>query len=68
MNIRLIALDLDGTIFADEANPQNSEMEAEIDATSIDTRNEQRDAHLRSADFLDAENFPRITFKSSLGE
>jgi polyisoprenoid-binding protein YceI len=54
-----------GTIFADESNPQNSEMEAEIDADTIDTRNEQRDAHLRSADFLDAENFPTITFKST---
>ena len=35
-----------------------------IDAASIDTREPQRDGHLRSADFLDAENFPKITFKS----
>lgn len=38
---------------------------AEIEAASVDTRNEQRDGHLRSADFFDAENYPRLTFKST---
>ena len=38
---------------------------AEIDPSSIDTREEQRDTHLKSADFLDAEKYPAITFKST---
>ncbi|MGZ3508086.1 MAG: YceI family protein [Vulcanimicrobiaceae bacterium] len=38
---------------------------AEIDAASVDTREEQRDGHLRSADFFDAENHPHLTFKST---
>jgi polyisoprenoid-binding protein YceI len=38
---------------------------AEIEAASVDTRNDQRDDHLRSADFFDVENYPRLTFKST---
>jgi len=38
---------------------------ATIDATSIDTHEEQRDAHLRSADFLDVEKYPTLSFESS---
>ncbi len=38
---------------------------ATIDATSIDTREEQRDAHLRSADFFDVDNFPQLAFEST---
>jgi polyisoprenoid-binding protein YceI len=38
---------------------------AEIDVTTIDTREAQRDGHLRSADFFDVENFPKITFRST---
>jgi polyisoprenoid-binding protein YceI len=57
--------DVSGTIIMDEANPASSSVEAEIAAASIDTREEQRDAHLRSADFLDAETYPKITFKST---
>lgn len=40
-------------------------VEVKIDAASIDTRTDQRDEHLRSADFLDVENFPAITFRST---
>src|SRR5262245_45163292 len=54
-----------GTIVLDEANLGASSVSAEIDATSIDTREPQRDAHLRSADFLDVESFPTITFRST---
>jgi polyisoprenoid-binding protein YceI len=56
---------LNGTIKLDEADLTRSSVEVTIDATSIDTREPQRDGHLRSADFLDAEQFPSITFKSS---
>lgn len=57
--------DVSGTILADEAHPDRSSVEVEIDAASIDTRVEQRDGHLRSADFLDVENHPAITFRST---
>lgn len=40
-------------------------IEATIDTSSIDTAEPQRDAHLRSPDFLDAENYPSLTFKST---
>lgn len=54
-----------GTIVVDEANPAGSSVEVEIDATSIDTADAQRDAHLRSGDFLLADEHPTITFKST---
>lgn len=54
-----------GSIEADEANPTAAQVHVQIDAASIDTGNEQRDAHLRSPDFLNAEQFPHIIFKST---
>ena len=48
----------------DEANPERSSVEATLEAASIDTREPDRDAHLRSADFLDAEKYPQLVFKS----
>ncbi len=48
----------------DGADPTKSKVVVEIEAASIDTREAQRDGHLRSADFFDAEKFPKITFKS----
>jgi polyisoprenoid-binding protein YceI len=54
-----------GTIKFDSENPANSTVEATIDATSINTRDAQRDVHLKSADFLDVENFPTLTFRST---
>jgi polyisoprenoid-binding protein YceI len=53
-----------GTLTIDEARPERSVVDVEIAAAGIDTRVEQRDAHLRSADFLDVENHPSITFRS----
>jgi polyisoprenoid-binding protein YceI len=53
-----------GTIVLDAGDPSRSSVNAEIDVTSIDTRQEQRDVHLRSADFFDVERFPAITFRS----
>lgn len=54
-----------GSVDLDEANPANSAVEVEIDAASISTNQADRDAHLRSPDFLNAEEFPTITFKST---
>ena len=56
---------VDGTVSIDDADPSASAVDVRIDASTIDTREPQRDAHLRSADFLDAEKFPRLTFKST---
>lgn len=53
-----------GQVVLDETNVTGSSIEADIETASIDTRQEQRDAHLRSADFFDAENHPTITFRS----
>ncbi|MCS6907310.1 MAG: YceI family protein [Anaerolineales bacterium] len=54
----------EGTVEFDEQNPTRSSVEVKIEAASINTREPQRDAHLRSPDFLDVEKFPYITFKS----
>ena len=53
-----------GAVVFDPGAPENSRVEARIDATTIHTRDDQRDAHLKSADFLDVEKFPAITFVS----
>lgn len=55
----------DGIINLDRANPKKSSVDFTIQATSIDTGGENRDKHLRSADFFDVEKFPTITFKST---
>jgi polyisoprenoid-binding protein YceI len=54
-----------GTLLIDEANLAASSVEVKIDAASIDTKEPQRDDHLRSPDFLDVQKFPSITFKST---
>ncbi|MCL2449003.1 MAG: YceI family protein [Polyangiaceae bacterium] len=48
----------------DPSNPMKSSVSVEIDVNSIDTREAQRDGHLKSPDFLDAAKYPTITFKS----
>jgi polyisoprenoid-binding protein YceI len=55
---------LEGSVNYDPEKPEATTIEATIDATSIDTRDEKRDAHLRSADFFDVEKNPTVTFKS----
>jgi polyisoprenoid-binding protein YceI len=54
-----------GTIALDAEHLDRSSVEVEIDAASIDTGTADRDNHLRSADFFDAEQFPKLTFKST---
>jgi len=54
-----------GTIFQDDKDITKSKAEITIDATTIDTRVEKRDAHLKSPDFFDVQKFPTITFKST---
>lgn len=51
-----------GKLTLDEADIANSKIDATIDAASINTRDEQRDAHLKSADFFDVEKFPTLGF------
>lgn len=53
-----------GTIRFDEAAPENTVVEAELDAASIQTGAAERDAHLRSPDFLDAASHPTLRFRS----
>lgn len=57
--------DVQGTIYTDEKNLKNSSVEVTLNAASLDTRTDQRDQHLRSADFLDVEKYPEIRFRST---
>jgi len=54
-----------GELILDGDHPENSTVNVTIDAASITTGTDQRDAHLRSADFLDVENYPSLTFVST---
>lgn len=63
-NVRGAFRKLAGAIVYDPENPADSSVEATIDATSINTNEDQRDAHLRSADFFHVEQYPTIEFKS----
>jgi polyisoprenoid-binding protein YceI len=54
-----------GVLTLDESNPTNSSVEASIDVASVETRDVQRDGHLKSADFFDVEKYPTMTFKST---
>jgi polyisoprenoid-binding protein YceI len=54
-----------GQIIGDLENPTTAEIDVQINAASIDTNNEQRDAHLRSADFLETDTYPQILYKST---
>jgi polyisoprenoid-binding protein YceI len=54
-----------GTVTINGSDPASAKIDATIDATSIDTRVDKRDAHLKSPAFLDVDKFPTITFKST---
>ena len=64
-NVRGRFTDFQGTIVGDTAKPEAATVEFTVKAASIDTAQPNRDKHLRSADFFDAETFPEITFKST---
>jgi polyisoprenoid-binding protein YceI len=53
-----------GTLVVDEADPTKSTVEVEVKSENVDTNEPKRDQHLKKADFLDAVQFPAITFKS----
>src|ERR671916_3310538 len=57
--------EFEGTATVDGDNPANSSVRVTIQAASIDTRNAQRDEHLRSNDFLAMDEYPQITFVST---
>ena len=56
---------LSGVLNLDEADVTGSSVEAFLPVATLSTGDEQRDGHLKSADFFDAEKFPTITFKSN---
>jgi polyisoprenoid-binding protein YceI len=53
----------EGAVRFDESDPSAADVEVTIDVSTVDTREAQRDAHLRSADFFDVEKYPQIVFK-----
>jgi polyisoprenoid-binding protein YceI len=57
--------EFDGSAVIDGVDPTKSSVNVTLQVASVDTRNEQRDGHLRNNDFLDVENYPVITFKST---
>lgn len=56
---------ISGTLNLDESDITRSRIEASIDASTITTRDDQRDAHLKSADFFHTEKFPSLSFHST---
>jgi polyisoprenoid-binding protein YceI len=63
-NVRGEFTKLAGSVTYDPDKPEATRVDVKIDVASVNTREEKRDAHLRSGDFFDAENFPHITFVS----
>lgn len=57
--------DFDSTVYTDGEDLSTAKIQFSAEVNSIDTRNSQRDGHLKSADFFDAENHPQITFVST---
>lgn len=64
-NVRGDFKSVKGTVVYDPENASASSIEAEIDVNSLNTRDENRDAHVKSAEFFNVEKYPSITFKST---
>jgi polyisoprenoid-binding protein YceI len=64
-NVKGVFCKTAGSVVLPDGDLTKAEIAIEIDANSIDTREPQRDAHLKSPDFLDANQFPQITFRSN---
>lgn len=64
-NVRGDFKSVKGTVVYDPENLADTSIQAEIDVHSLNTRDENRDAHVKSAEFFNAEKYPSITFKSS---
>jgi len=64
-NVRGDFKSVTGTVVYDPENLSASSIEAEIDVNSLNTRDENRDAHVKSAEFFNVEKYPSITFKST---
>ncbi|MER5862237.1 YceI family protein [Kitasatospora sp. NPDC002040] len=67
-NVRGTFTEHDGLLHLDGSHPENSTAALTIKVASIDTGNTQRDEHLRTGDFFEAESFPEITFRSTSAE
>jgi polyisoprenoid-binding protein YceI len=67
-SVRGAFTDFEGTVHLDAADPARSSAKLTLKVASIDTGNEQRDGHLKSADFFDAETYPEITFAGTAVE
>ena len=64
-NVRAEFRNVRGDLKLSDADITQSEIDIEIDTSSIHTRDEQRDAHLRSPDFFDTDRHPLLTFRST---
>lgn len=64
-NVRGQFTGVTGSLTYNENDPTQSQVQATIDAATVDTRDPQRDTHLKSADFFDVEKFPTLSFQST---
>ncbi len=64
-NVRGAFTGVKGTVIYDSDNPTAATVEAEIDASTVNTLEEKRDSHLKTAEFLDVEKFPTMKFQST---
>lgn len=64
-NVRGEFTGLSGTVEFDPASPESAKVQASIDAATVNTREEKRDGHLKSADFFEVEKYPKLTFSST---